>query len=279
MFKFKFEFGKKKTILTSSRSQPWLLLVSPVRFNTHAAILISGAGTSSVGSKKAPKPTDYMRLYDSIIQSILEVENLPGIVEDKDMQAELSAQKTALQALRSFYIAQVYVNEKKWAEAMALYDRVIERANEAVTAMNVLGKCKEFDFVDMSSLESLVETIAFNRYRVHSFAVLDGVKKSDDSSPPDVDSTIPLLERLDVYYEDPSVSSLSPRKPNQKVPQFTSSYPPSFEPVPFKPVFFDLALNHHSFPSLESKLGQKQNQQKAGLSGLISNWWGWGGKK
>ena len=221
-----------------------------------------------------------MRLYDSIIQSLMEVVTLPGIEGDHALLEELSAQKVAFQAFRCFYIAQVYVNEKKWAEAMALYDRVLERANEALKAMRVLEAIK-FDFVSVSAVEALVETIAFNRYRVHSSAVLDGVRKVDEAtkSAVDVDTTVPLLERLDLYYVDPALSSLSKDKPNQKVPPFTSSYPPSFEPVPFKPVFFDLALNHLEFPSLENKLGQKPSQQKAGISGLISNWWSWGGKK
>ena len=221
-----------------------------------------------------------MRLYDSIIQSLMEVVTLPGIEGDHDLLDELSAQKVAFQAFRCFYIAQVYVNEKKWAEAMALYDRVLERANEALKSMNLLEKCKKFDFVSISAVEALVETIAFNRYRVHSSAVLDGVRKADEAkSSADVDATVPLLERLNVYYDDPALRSLSKDKSNQRVPPFTSKYPPSFEPVPFKPVFFDLALNHLDFPSLENKLGQKPSQQKAGISGLISNWWGWGGKK
>ena len=228
--------------------------------------------------KKSPKPTDFMRLYDSIIQSLMEVVTLPGIEGDHDLLDELSAQQLAFQAFRCFYIAQVYVNEKKWAEAMALYDRVLERAKEALKAMSVLEKGKKFDFVSVSSVEALVETIAFNRYRVHASAVMDRVQKADKPQAV-VDTTVPLLERLNLYVDDPDLKALSKDKSNQKVPPFTSSYPPSFEPVPFKPVFFDLALNHVEFPSLENKLGQKPSQQKAGISGLISNWWGWGGKK
>ena len=209
----------------------------------------------------------------------MEVTSLPGLDDDSDLQTEISAQKLGFQALRCFYIAQVYVNDKKWPEAMALYDRVLEHANEALSNLNQIEQGKEFDFVNVPSLENLVETIAFNRYRVHSSAVLDGLQKKGEATSSNVDTTIPLMERLNVYYEDPAIKSLVADKRSQKVPSFTSSYPPKFESVPCKPIFFDLAINHTAFPSLEGKLGQKQSQQKAGLSGLISNWWGWGGKR
>ena len=48
------------------------------------------------------------------------------------------------------------------------------------------------------------------------------------------------------------------------------------EPIPCKPLFFDLAMNHLKMPSLASKLEtKKEGDQKAGLGGWI---WGWGKK-
>ena len=240
-------------------------------------ICADAATQPSNTSKKLPKQSDFIRLYDAVIQSLDDITNLAGVEKDQEFVDEIAAQKRAFQAYRCFHVAQTQVGEKKWAEAMALYDRVLDRANEALKAMKDVKKSKEYDFVNVVLLEDLIEKIASNRYRVHSLAVLDGVRKNDVHC--DVDDTIPLVKRLDVYRDNPGIQSLVPDKPNQKPPSFTSSYPPSFEPVPCKPIFFDLALNHNTFPSLESKLGPKQGQQKAGLTGLISNWWGWGGKK
>lgn len=242
-------------------------------------VYTDAAPQSLSASKKLPKPSDFIRLYDAIIQSLGDIMNLSGVDEDQEFLDEISAQKLAFQAYRCFYVAQIQVGEKKWAEAMALYDRVLEHAKEALQAMNTVKKNKEYDFINVVLLEELIEKIAFNRYRVHSLAVLDGVRKKEPDNDSNVDTSTPLMDRLDVYHDDPAVSSLASNKPNQKVPSFTSSYPPSFEPVPCKPIFFDLALNHNTFPSLESKLATKQGQQKAGITGLISNWWGWGGKK
>jgi signal recognition particle subunit SRP68 len=57
------------------------------------------------------------------------------------------------------------------------------------------------------------------------------------------------------------------------------NFPPDFQPIPCKPLFYDLAVNHLEMPSLETKLGGGRGAdaggQKAGLSGWI---WGWGKK-
>lgn len=77
----------------------------------------------------------------------------------------------------------------------------------------------------------------------------------------------PLIERLNDYVEDPSLTS---KKPN------LVTFPPDFEPVPAKPLFFDLALSLVQFPSLEDRIEQKQ--QASGISGYLKGWL-WGGKK
>jgi signal recognition particle subunit SRP68 len=72
---------------------------------------------------------------------------------------------------------------------------------------------------------------------------------------------------LEEYIEDPGLTS---KRPN------LVKFPPDFEPIPAKPLFFDLALSLVQFPSLEDKLEQKQ--QAGGLTGYFKGWL-WGGKK
>jgi signal recognition particle subunit SRP68 len=52
-------------------------------------------------------------------------------------------------------------------------------------------------------------------------------------------------------------------------------FPPDFEPVPAKPLFFDLALSLVQLPSLEDKVEHKP--QASGISGYLKGWL-WGGK-
>ena len=80
--------------------------------------------------------------------------------------------------------------------------------------------------------------------------------------------SVPLVERLDQYYEDRDMLKGKPNLVN---------FPPEFSPIPCKPLFFDIALNHVEFPSLEDKL--ESESAKAGGGGLSGWIWGWGGKK
>ena len=72
--------------------------------------------------------------------------------------------------------------------------------------------------------------------------------------------SLPLVDRLDEY--------MLKWKPN------LVNFPPDFSPIPCKPLFFDIALNHVEFPSLDHKL---ESGGAAGGAGGLSGWlWGWG---
>jgi signal recognition particle subunit SRP68 len=75
------------------------------------------------------------------------------------------------------------------------------------------------------------------------------------------------MERLDQYVEDPSLATKKAK---------LVTFPPDFTPIPCRPLFFDLALNHVEMPSLEDKLEQKK--APSGLTGMVKGWL-WGGKK
>ena len=75
------------------------------------------------------------------------------------------------------------------------------------------------------------------------------------------------MERLDQYAEDTSLTTKKAK---------LVSFPPDFKPIPCRPLFFDLALNHVEMPSLEDKMEQKK--AAGGLTGMVKGWL-WGGKK
>ena len=52
-------------------------------------------------------------------------------------------------------------------------------------------------------------------------------------------------------------------------------FPPEPQPVPCKPLFFDIALNHIDLPDLEHRMEKKK--EAGGISGLVKGWL-WGGK-
>ena len=80
--------------------------------------------------------------------------------------------------------------------------------------------------------------------------------------------SVPLVDRLDQYYEDPEMLK---GKPN------LVKFPPEFSPIACKPLFYDIALYHVEFPSLDDKLDSGSAGGAGGLSGWLGGW-GWGEK-
>lgn len=76
--------------------------------------------------------------------------------------------------------------------------------------------------------------------------------------------TQPLCDHLETFRFDPSLVGKQPS---------LVQFPPDFQPIPCKPLFFDLALNHVAFPPLDDKVEQKG---KGGLTGYIKGIFGFG---
>lgn len=76
----------------------------------------------------------------------------------------------------------------------------------------------------------------------------------------------PLTQRLDQSVLTASSSGGS--KPT------LASFPPDYRPIPHKPLFFDLALNHVEYPSLDHRVEKKSGGITGFVKGLI-----WGPKQ
>lgn len=75
---------------------------------------------------------------------------------------------------------------------------------------------------------------------------------------------------MDEFREDPQLLTKNPN---------IVTIPPNMEPVPAKPLFYDLALNFIEIPSVQEKLEDGKGQRQAGgISGLVKGLWGWGKK-
>uniref|UniRef100_A0A1B6CIN9 Signal recognition particle subunit SRP68 n=1 Tax=Clastoptera arizonana TaxID=38151 RepID=A0A1B6CIN9_9HEMI len=215
------------------------------------------------------RPQDLTRLYEIILQNLSELQQLAGMEEDTEYQKEIENKTLAYKAFRCFYIAQVLAGMRRWREAGAMYHRAETYANNAL-------KSKPLEDEVKTKLNSLIEDVDGARYSSLAYAVLEEDDGENNASQIQTNKAfkgkkVPLFERLDEYKED---QALTTKQPN------VIKLPPEMEPIPCKPLFFDLALNLVEFPSLEDKLevsGKKTNP--AGLTGFVKGLWGWGGNK
>lgn len=132
-----------------------------------------------------------------------------------------------------------------------------------------------------TELTTLIKDIESCKFSAHAYSVLaddgTGAASSDallygDSGGRAKQKSLkskPLFERLSHYVEDQQLNSKNPN---------VFKLTPDIEPIPCKPLFFDLALNFVEMPSLEDRIdssaSSKSKQQ--GISGFVKGFLGWG---
>ena len=101
--------------------------------------IVSGECPQQKG-KKPVKPNDLVRLYENIIQNLKDMPNLAGLEDDLEFHHEIEAKTIFYKAARCYYIALSFMAAQKWAEAMALFQRVVVYANKAQQDKLLEGK-------------------------------------------------------------------------------------------------------------------------------------------
>uniref|UniRef100_A0A8C5FNJ5 Signal recognition particle subunit SRP68 n=1 Tax=Gadus morhua TaxID=8049 RepID=A0A8C5FNJ5_GADMO len=209
-------------------------------------------------NKRGPKPQDLIRLYEIILQSLAELSTLQGLEEDHTFQKEMALKTLVYKAYRCFFIAQSYVLVKKWSEALVLYERVLKYAKE------VQSKAKSLHSFELPDVQELIAEVNAEKYSLQAAAILDTEEVNESPAERPVKDNTPLCDRLETFRLDPALVGKQPNLVH---------FPPGFQPIPCKPLFFDLALNHVAFPPLDDKVEQKG---KGGLTGYIKGIFGFG---
>ncbi|XP_067354162.1 signal recognition particle subunit SRP68 [Channa argus] len=211
-------------------------------------------------NKRGPHPQDLIRLYDIILQSLAELSTLQGLEDDHTFQKEVALKMLVYKAYRCFFIAQSYVLVKKWSEALVLYERVLKYAKEVQSkAKNLNNSLK-----DLPDIQELIAEVNAEKYSLQAAAILDTDEMAEVPTQQQVKDNTPLCDHLETFRLDPALVG---KQPN------LVQFPPDFQPIPCKPLFFDLALNHVAFPPLDDKVEQKG---KGGLTGYIKGIFGFG---
>lgn len=211
--------------------------------------------------KRVLRPQDLIRVYEIILQNLSELTQLPGLEEDKNFQKEVELKTLAYKAYRCFFIAQSYVLVKKWSEVLVLYERVLKYISEFQT----LTSKPTNNLQDLPDMRELAARVNAEKYSLQAAAILDTDEVSEMVSRLQVKDNKPLAECLEVFSIEPSLVTKH---------ALLVEFPPRFQPIPCKPLFFDLALNHATFPPLEDKVEQKG---RGGLTGYIKGFFGFRG--
>ncbi|KAA0187111.1 Signal recognition particle subunit SRP68 [Fasciolopsis buskii] len=255
----------------------------------------SGHVRNGLGTSTYPKPQELARLYDTLVQNLQEMIGLPGLMQQHvGLRSLLQAKLVAYRSYRCYYLAFTYSHGKRFAECSALLARAKRHAEEAVHSLSSetaswtedeasAAPGPSADDLTRSLTDALLIQIAAEDLTCRAVYMLDLSDATSNTEPTSMTTETgekltnkPLIDRLDTYLDPKSVekSLLTLAYP-------FVSLPPSFEPVPVKPILFDLALNHVNFPSLVDKLDQKSGAASvagkagAGIAGFVRGWF-WG---
>nr|SVE91085.1 EOG090X04NF [Daphnia sinensis] len=216
------------------------------------------AAYQSGESKKVAKPQEGVKLYEAIVQLSGELQQLQGMENDKKFQNDLELLTKVFKAFRCYYMALTCQGNRQWAEALALYQRAETYINQSEGKKLGDSEFTKYSRVgqDLAHLRSLVNS---GKCAAHAQNILGVEDINAAMSGLSVRSKKSLCLRLDEFVEDVSLTSATPN---------VIKLPPTMAPVPCKPLFFDLALNHISFPSLAENMENKKSTG-AGITGFV----------
>lgn len=176
-------------------------------------------------------PQDVAHLYDVILQNVEEISDLPQIDSSADMMDTLEAKRAYYRSFKVYYLAMSYQKVNKVREAYALLKKALSTVSAA--------KAKTRNQQDLlSKLNKLEEQSKRSLLQVHSQNYLD----SENSK---VRVSKSVMSNMDQYPSD------------NKIPELIA-FPPSFERIPCKPMFFDIAGNNVEVPSFKEEASQKK---------------------
>jgi len=181
---------------------------------------------------KYKRVEEIAHLYDALLQDAQAVTILPGGGDGSDdsqgeeIEDEFAMQASAMvlriRALRCYYVGRMYGSDTiaKYPEALALYDQALKLASEAAEEMAAID-------ANIDVLVALEKEIVSERCRANAsaFLVMCGSNASSATTG------LPLVRRLDDFDAGGPTYNLS-------------SVPPSLEPIPCKPAFFDIANSY-----------------------------------
>lgn len=206
--------------------------------------------------KNLKNPMDLIRPYEIIVSSLSEINSLPlsqyfsNETEINNLLADNESQITAYKAFRCYQIGRS--QRLEWKESIAL----LHRCNQYIET------CLKNKKLDKALREQLLDLQA--KADLDQFNILANnlIKDDPKDSRPPKSGKLPLADRLDEYDSEFT--------PKDKLVQF----PPKYNSIPCKPLFFDLAYYELRFPSLEEETNANR-QNASGLSKLVKGFWGW----
>jgi signal recognition particle subunit SRP68 len=219
------------------------------------------------------KLRERVALYDSTLQSLDSVKELPGVAADESFSAEVQAKRDYFHGLKCLAIARSHAITDNLTNSLALLDRASRLATQAAEELDQTRpkeagpQSLEVYEDDAQALDTLLKS---ELLRMQGRVEIENLSASKNGAAKD--DKRPLIDRLDEYPEHGvDFSNLV-------------EYPPRLQPIPVKPVFLDIAYNYIDYPGRATQVVEKEGKavEKGADSGKgdekKKGWFGFGGR-
>ncbi|RYP73506.1 hypothetical protein DL769_004220 [Monosporascus sp. CRB-8-3] len=232
----------------------WRIGRNRVLSGEHDGALLDSAPNTTRKSKKdatsrKPKPEapgrkiarlrEKVVLYDSTLQSIDSIKDLPGVAADEGLLEQLGATINYFHALKSLSIARSHSLIGQSLNALALTKHAFDEIQQPAAFFSKHGSsASEYTpqniEIRQSDVRFLHNLLKGELQRCRAIVEIDNLRAKSNSTASKV--KIPLIQRFSEYpAEGVDLENLV-------------TYPPKVEPIPVKPLFFDVAWNYVAYP-------------------------------
>lgn len=233
-------------------------------------------------SDKAKHPGDLTHILDMLIQSVGEILMIPGLSDfEKLAFAKYNAYQAVFKAIRASTIAQTYLEDNKFSEAIALYQYASGFLSDGEDILAIHPGAK--DVVLQEFIKDLSEELIGAQSRTTAQSFLESSLQEDV-----VRSQLAHLQLADggaaVKTSKKKKKSLLERQNDYVGGTAKGQYeilrlPPDFQAIACKPVLFDVAFNELEMPDIsermkteEEKLAEREAAEKPAATGGLFGW-------
>ncbi|KAI1820764.1 signal recognition particle 68 kDa protein [Xylaria intraflava] len=204
--------------------------------------------------RKVARLKEKVVLYDATLQSLESIKELPGVAADEELLRQLDATANYFHALKCLSIARSHSLVNQSLNALAL----TEHAHDECLKSDAFFSKHSTSSPDSSipSIEIRQTDIQFLRgllkgelQRCRAIVEIDNLREKAKSTSSQ--GKIPLVDRLRDYpIEGVDLENLV-------------DYPPRIQPIPVKPLFFDVAWNYVDYPGAPQAAAAKPKEEPA----------------
>ena len=244
------------------------------------------AKVESTGRKLA-RLRERTALYDQILQSLDSVKELPGVIADEDFVQELDAKRSYFRALKCLAIGRSHSANGHTLNALALYARALTLIESATSTLtSTLSDKTSAPQLSVSS-EQITTAHSHLQTLVTQFRALAELQSlthpNTSPSSPTNNLTTNKSPTGPKLFKCPYIETLYQNHYHDNV-DLTNlvNYPPKLQPIPVKPLFFDLAWNYIQYPGHEKEAvvanddGKLDGLDKEEKPAAKKGWFGFG---